>query len=145
MVHRSQRKIARQALGLSWAVPQVVAHRIGRMGAAGSSPSARDRKEFALMGAEKVAAFYESWAAMGWAALQAQQRLWLGVMSAPWAAAAGTVPSPRALAHQTLRILGQGLGGGGGGGGGGVGGRAVGNAKRLARVKRLTKRPTKGR
>jgi hypothetical protein len=124
MSSRSQRKIARQTLGLSWAVPQVVAHRVGRMAAAGRTPSARDRQEFALMGAEKVAAFYESWAAMGLAAMQAQQRLWSSMVFAPW----GRLPSNRALADQTLRILGQGLAS--------VHRRAVGNAKRLGRTKR---------
>jgi hypothetical protein len=124
MSTRSQRKIARQALGLSWAVPQVVAHRVGRMATAGATPSAQDRKEFALMGAEKVAAFYESWAAMGLAAVQAQHRLWSGMMFSPW----GRAPSNSALASQTLRILGQGLAP--------VHLRAVGNAKRLGRTKR---------
>jgi hypothetical protein len=124
MSTRSQRKIARQALGLSLAVPQVVAHRVGRMAAAGRTPSARDRREFTLMGAEKVAAFYESWMAMGFAALQAQQRLWSSLMVSPW----GRLPSNQALADQTLRILGQGLAP--------VHRRAVSNAKRLARTKR---------
>jgi hypothetical protein len=124
MSTRSQRKIARQALGLSLAVPQVVAHRVSRMAAVGATPSARDRREFALMGAEKVAAFYESWAAMGLAAMQAQQRMWTSMMFAPW----GRPPSNSALANQTLRILGQGLAP--------VHRRAVGNAKRLGRTKR---------
>jgi hypothetical protein len=121
---RTNRKIARQTLGLSLAAPLVVAHRVGRMAAAGSQPSARDRKEFALMGAEKVAAFYESWAAMGYAVLQAQQRLWAGIMFAPW----GRPPSNQALTQQTMRVLGAGLAP--------VHRRAVGNAKRLARKKR---------
>jgi hypothetical protein len=120
---RSQRKIARQALGLSWAVPQVVAHRVGRMAAAGHHPGARDRKEFALMGAEKVAAFYESWAAMGLAAMQEQQRMWTRMLFAPW----GGLPSNRTLAQQSLHVVGQGLAP--------VYRRAVGNAKRLGRVK----------
>jgi hypothetical protein len=121
---RTNRKIARQTLGLSLAVPQVVAHRAGRMAAAGSTPSARDRKEFALMGTEKVAAFYESWAAMGWAALQAQQRAWTGMMFAPW----GRLPSTSTLANQPLPLLYHVLAP--------VHRRAVGNAKRLGRTKR---------
>jgi hypothetical protein len=100
----------------------VVAHRVGRMAAAGHTPSARDSKEFALMGTEKVAAFYESWAAMGWAALQAQQRLWLGMMLAPWG---GGRPSNQALAGHALHILGQGLAP--------VHRRATANARRLSR------------
>jgi hypothetical protein len=121
---RTQRKIARQALGLSLAVPQVVAHRVGRMAATGHRPDARDRREFTLMGAEKVAAFYESWTAMGFAALQSQQRLWAGMMFAPW----GRLPSNQVLAQQALHVIGQGLAP--------VHRRAVGNAKRLARAKR---------
>lgn len=123
MSTRSQRKIARQALGLSLAVPQVVAHRVSRMAAAGSTPNARDRQELARMGTEKVAAFYESWAAMGLAAMQAQQRLWTSMMFAPW----GRLPSNHALTQQALRVVGQGLAP--------VHRRAVGNAKRLNRVK----------
>lgn len=39
---------------------QVIQHRTGRMAAAGPSPNSRDRKEFTLMGQEKVAAASES-------------------------------------------------------------------------------------
>jgi hypothetical protein len=42
------------------AASQVVAHRTDRMAKAGPLPSARDRREFTLMGAEKVAAVQES-------------------------------------------------------------------------------------
>jgi hypothetical protein len=128
MPRRSSRKLAQQALGLSLAVPQVVAHRVGRMAAAGATPSARDRREFTQMGAEKVSAFYESWAAMGVAALQAQQSMWRGLIGAPWFGVAGRLPSQTTLANQTLRILSQGLAP--------VHRRAVGNAKRLGRTKR---------
>ncbi len=128
MSQRVRRKLARQTLGLSMAVPQVVAHRVGRMAAAGATPSARDRREFVRMGAEKVAAFYESWAAMGLAALHAQQSLWRAVLGAPWLGVAGRLPSSAALADQTLRILAQGLAP--------VHRRAVGNARRLGRTTR---------
>lgn len=77
------------------------------------------------MGAEKVAAFYESWAAMGLAALQAQQSIWRGMLFAPWAS--GRLPTNTALANQTLRILSQGLAP--------VHRRAMGNAKRLKRTR----------
>ena len=124
MSRRTHRKVAQQTLALSLAVPQVVAHRVGRMAAAGSKPGVRDRREFALMGAEKVAAFYESWAAMGWAALRAQQSLaqsmWQSMLFAP-----GALPSANALANQSLRILSQGLAP--------VQRRATANAKRLGR------------
>ncbi len=121
----SRRKLTKQALDLSLAVPQVVAHRVGRMAAAGATPNARDRKEFHRMGAEKVAAFCESWAAMGMAAMQAQQSMWRGVMFAPLSA--GRLPTDTTLANQTLRILSQGLAP--------VHRRAVGNAKRLKRTR----------
>jgi hypothetical protein len=43
---------------------QVIQHRTGRMAAAGAMPSARDRREFALMGHEKIEAGVESASAM---------------------------------------------------------------------------------
>jgi hypothetical protein len=39
---------------------QVIHHRTGRMSAAGATPSARDRREFALMGQEKLEAGVEA-------------------------------------------------------------------------------------
>ena len=43
---------------------QVIGHRVGRMAAAGPNPSAADRREFTLMGTEKVAASAASSSAM---------------------------------------------------------------------------------
>jgi hypothetical protein len=43
---------------------QVIGHRVGRMAVAGANPSAADRREFTLMGTEKVAAASASSAAM---------------------------------------------------------------------------------
>jgi hypothetical protein len=43
---------------------QVIGHRTGRMAAAGSTPNARDRREFALMGQEKIDAAVEAGLAM---------------------------------------------------------------------------------
>lgn len=123
MTRRSRGRLAAQALGLSMAAPQVVAHRLGRMAAAGPGLSARDRREFTQMGAEKVAAFWESWAAMGWAALQAQQRMWLAAFTTPWRAAV----TPARLSADALRIASQGLAP--------VHRRAVANARRLGRTK----------
>jgi hypothetical protein len=130
---RPQRRLAKQAFDLSMAVPQVVAHRVGRMQHAGARPSARDRHEFTLMGAEKVAAFYESWAAMGQAAFKAQQSMWLAMMRnaalAPWGMAkpASILPTSAALAQHSLRVMSQGLAP--------VHRRAAANAKRLGRIK----------
>jgi hypothetical protein len=57
--------------GLAWktaemlmASAQVIGHRTGRLAVAGVQPSARDRREFALMGQEKVEAASESAQAM---------------------------------------------------------------------------------
>jgi hypothetical protein len=130
---RSQRKLATQALGLSLAVPQVVAHRVSRMAAASTPLSARDRREFTLMGAEKMAAFYESWAAMGQATLRAQQSM----LQSMWRSAAlmplglarpgSLLPTPAALTAHALAVAAKGLAP--------VHRRATGNAKRLGRVK----------
>jgi hypothetical protein len=43
---------------------QVIQHRTGRIAAAGAAPSARDRREFALMGQEKIEAGVQSASAM---------------------------------------------------------------------------------
>jgi hypothetical protein len=119
---RSKTALAAQAAELALAVPQVVAHRVWRMAAAGHNPSARDRKEFALMGNEKTTAFFESWAAMGWAMWRVQQQLWLsmfGLAMSPWS---------RQGAHRAaVDVLGSGLAP--------VRRRAVANAKRLAKVR----------
>jgi len=50
------------------------------MALAGSSPSARQQREFGLMCGEKVAAFYESWNAMAFEALRANQSLALSML-----------------------------------------------------------------
>ena len=49
---------------LGFATPQVIAHRLMRIAAAGPRPSARDWSELWLMGTEKIDAFSESWNAM---------------------------------------------------------------------------------
>ncbi|HWH40202.1 MAG TPA: polyhydroxyalkanoate granule-associated phasin [Usitatibacter sp.] len=73
---RNMRSLARRSSSLALAVPEVVAHRVSRAMLAGASPSAADRREFHLMGAEKVAAFYESWGAMFMQNYLASVRLW---------------------------------------------------------------------
>ncbi len=134
MTSRAQRKLAQQALGLSMAVPQVIAHRVGRMATAGPNPSARDRKEFKQMGAEKTAAFYESWAAMGMAAMKAQQQMtaamWRTAATAPWTLGrpGSLLPTSNTLARHALQVLSQGVAP--------VHRRAVSNAKRLGRIKK---------
>ena len=50
------------AVDVSLAVPRVIGHRVIRLALAGAQPSARDRKEFECMGAERS---QESWRTMG--------------------------------------------------------------------------------
>jgi hypothetical protein len=129
---RSLHTLQAQAAELAWAVPQVVAHRLARIAGAGLKPTLRDRKEFARMVAEKHDAFGESWQAMAWQTLHAQQ-----AFAAALARAAMTVPSlrrksaARSLAEQlqrsALAVAGKGLAP--------VHRRAVANAKRLGRTK----------
>jgi hypothetical protein len=127
----SHQRLATQAAELAVATPQVMAHRLMRMALAGHTPSARDRREFERMGAEKMAAFQESWVAMWAETLRANQQMSLSLMNSfwfPWAAAA---PASRAgtalLQRAALGVLGQGLEP--------VHRRAVANARRLARTR----------
>lgn len=117
---------------LAFAVPQVVAHRLLRMAQAGPHLSARDRKEFIRMIAEKNSAFGESWSAMALQALQAQRAIatsWANATLKP--TTARPAQQPQALAAQVqdaaLAVLGKGLAP--------VHRRAVANAKRLARTR----------
>jgi hypothetical protein len=56
--------LVRHSVGLAFAAPEVVAHRLLRLWAAGASPSLRDLQELQVMWLEKCAAFYESWTAI---------------------------------------------------------------------------------
>ena len=124
--------VATQLAELSFAAPQVVAHRVARMASAGANPSARDRAEFHRMGAEKTTAFWESWTAMGAETLRMQTALATSLMGAAFMppALAGT-RAARAMATlqgEQLGLLGKGLAP--------VHRKAVANAKRLGRVKK---------
>ena len=77
--HPTQR-LAQQAFELSLAAPQVVAQRLTGMALAGPRPSAKDRREMQTMGTEKVIAFWQSWAAMGWQAWR-MQRAWMTALA----------------------------------------------------------------
>src|SRR5262252_9371655 len=81
---RSSKRLAAQAFELSVTAPQVIAHRMARLAFAGLSPSARDRREFHRMGAEKGAAFYESWNAMYLSVLRANLNLALSPFQLWW-------------------------------------------------------------
>ena len=76
--------LAMKMLEMMLASAQVVGHRTGRMALAGPAPSARDRREFTLMGQEKIEAGAQSAQAMAaqmmsisppWATLAARQML----------------------------------------------------------------------
>ena len=117
---------------LALAVPQVVAHRLLRMAHAGPHLSARDRKEFARMIAEKNSAFGESWNAMALQALQSQRTFAAALaLAATPTRSTRASPAAHALATQlqraTLAVIGKGLAP--------VHRRAVANAKRLARTR----------
>jgi len=121
--------LAARGAELAFAVPPVMAHRIARMTLAGVQPSERDRREFTLMGAEKTAAFQQSWLAMGlqmWRAQQAFTVFWWRACLSPWGP-----PSLQAVqAHlqsAALGVLGHGLAP--------VHRTAVANAKRLSRTR----------
>src|SRR4029078_9027399 len=70
---RSSLSLSAKTAELAFAVPQVVAHRLLRMAHAGPHLSARARKEFARMIAEKHSAFGESWNAMAVQSLASQR------------------------------------------------------------------------
>ena len=116
---------------LAVTVPKVVAHRVTRMAIAGPVPSARDRKEFKLMVAEKTSAFGEAWGAMAIQTMRANQALAAALFRALWAPSLRRRPSPAAVAAElqsaALGVLGKGMAP--------VHRKAVANAKRLSRTK----------
>ncbi|MGB2682619.1 MAG: polyhydroxyalkanoate granule-associated phasin [Candidatus Competibacter sp.] len=128
---RKTRSVSRKTVETAVAAPQVIAHRLTRMALAGAKPSARDRKEFQRMGAEKVAAFTESWNAMAAQAFQAHQKLALSWMASLWKPGATAQSVTKSAARQTgdavLDIVEKGLNP--------IHRRAVANAKRLSRKK----------
>lgn len=85
-----------KAAELALAVPQVVAHRVTRMALSGPKLSARDRKEFQRMVAEKNVAFSESWVAMAKQAALANQALAGSIFKSFLSAASGKRPSAAA-------------------------------------------------
>jgi len=71
--------LATKNLEMMLAAAQVIGHRTGRMALAGPAPNARDRREFALMGQEKIEAGAQSAQAMA---------AHMMTMSQPWGALA---------------------------------------------------------
>ena len=68
--------LAARTAEMMLASSQVIGHRTRRIALAGGAPSARDRREFALMGWEKVDAGARSAQAMGSHLLNANPMLW---------------------------------------------------------------------
>jgi len=71
--------LATKTLEVMLASAQVIGHRTGRMALAGPAPNVRDRREFALMGLEKIEAGAQSARAMA---------LHMMTMKQPWGALA---------------------------------------------------------
>ncbi len=129
---RKSQSIATKTAELAVAVPQVVAHRVTRMAIAGPTPSARDRKEFERMVAEKKVAFTQAWQAMASEAVLANQALAQSALRTIWTPTNWGKPAvadefARQMQGATLGVLGKGLAP--------VHRKAVSNAKRLARTK----------
>src|SRR5688572_18835406 len=126
-----KKSLATQTFELALAAPMVMAHRMARMAMAGPSPSARDRKEFHLMGTEKLAACNESLVAMASQTMVANQQLALYFMNSfwsPWASPKLSSASVSKRLHKAGEsILAKGIVP--------VHRRAVANAKRLGRSK----------
>jgi hypothetical protein len=129
--NRRQATLAVQATELAVAAPLVAAHRLSRLALAGHRPGSRDRREFALMGAEKLAAFHESWNAMFMQSLRIQQEvvasMWRSYFSpkfTPWPL---VTPPTLDLSYSTLRVLAKGMAP--------VHRRVVANARRLGRTR----------
>ena len=112
---RKALRLNQQAARLMTAAPQVVAHRLTRMALAGPQPNASDQREFHLMRAEKLAAFGESWQAMGLQMWKSQAQLATSMMQGWGAGASGRAALPplgpfaAACQAATLDILSEGL------------------------------------
>jgi hypothetical protein len=128
---RKATRIGAQTTQMMLAAPQVVMQRLARMARAGAHPSRADQREFHRMGAEKVAAFGESWQAMAMQMVKVQQAFTLSMLR-NWrlegAAAKAWSPGASTWQGAALDVLGKGLAP--------VRRRAVANAKRLQHFKR---------
>ncbi|MGZ9074915.1 MAG: polyhydroxyalkanoate granule-associated phasin [Burkholderiaceae bacterium] len=128
---RVTQSLAVKAAELAFAVPQVVAHRVTRLALSGPKLSARDRKEFQRMVAEKNAAFAESWTAMVAQTALANQALAMSFFKSFLAAGRGRKPSAARSAAQIQRaalgVVGKGFAP--------VHRKALASSKRLGRTK----------
>lgn len=79
---KSWTDLALRSMEMFTASGQVIAARTGRMARAGTSPNARDRREFTRMGTEKVQAASQSAWAMAMSMQQAWFQAWLQMLTA---------------------------------------------------------------
>lgn len=123
-------QLARHALDIAIAAPQVIATRTARMALAGATPSSKDQREFTRMVAEKHDAMQEGWLAMCAESLRIQQQTALSMMGAWWLPKStfSKLTSPEALSRDALAIIGKGIAP--------TRHKAVANAKRLGKARR---------
>lgn len=129
---RKSKSLAAQTFELGIAAPQVIAHRLARMAAAGASPSARDCAEFQRMGIEKIVAANEAWTAMAAQTFLENQKIALSLMQSMWFPWMRRTPTVKSVSKQwnrtAARVAGKGITP--------IRRRAVANATRLGRIKR---------
>jgi hypothetical protein len=100
----TRRRAMVRSFELGLAAPAVIAMRVARMGQAGATPSAADRREMSRMVSEKTRAFTQSWFAMSARQQQAYVDGWMALARAwwtPWTMFGGG--SARALAKRVQR------------------------------------------
>ena len=122
--NKSVDRIGRQMGELAIATPQVMSYRMNRL-ASMVNWTKTDLDELYLMGSEKVAAFFESWQAIGRQSMRFQKEIAEGLptlLAQPWLCKL----TPAWIADHALRALSTGLAP--------VHRRAVANARRLAVV-----------
>lgn len=126
---RTSNSLATKTAELAFATPQVMAHRLTRMALAGPTLSERDRKEFHLMGMEKLGAFATAWQQMALASVTSSQTLAIQMWSAWWAPWLGGRRSnqlSRQLQQAAMGVMGKGLAP--------IHAKATSNARRLGRT-----------
>jgi hypothetical protein len=85
---------------LATIAPMVIGYRLAGMAIAGPEPSARDRKEVARMGQEKVDAWSEAVQAMGMRIARANMDMAALLLRQAW----GGAPAPTAFANSALKL-----------------------------------------
>ncbi len=95
---------------MAFTAPLVMANRLMRMAAAGSSPGTRDRREFTRMGQEKVDAVFESMVAAAMAGFEANLKLWQSLVPTLWGGRAPSSPVlPRKLVESGVQVTSRAL------------------------------------